>query len=200
MKRNLVSSVIILLFTATMFAACGDANKGPAELAIKAAEEAVNAAKAEALKFVPDQVTALETALASAKDKLTKGDFKTALTEAQGLVDRAKEVLAAAKAKKDELVKKWTDLIQGLPEMIEAIQSRVDILSQAKELPDNMTAGQLGWTKIGVAALNKDWTKALESFKSGNMADAISIAKSVKKMAVGTMEALGIPVPVGARE
>lgn len=198
MKRNLVTVFLILLCAVMLFSACS-ADKGPAQLAIKAAEEAVNAAKAEAGKIVPDQIAALESALASAKEKLSKGEIKAALEEAQGLIGKAKDVVAAAKAKKDELTQKWTDLSQGLPKMVEAVQSRVDILSQAKKLPADMTAEKLAEVKSGLAAVKEDWAKAQESFKSGNMADAISVATTVKEKAVKAMEALGMTVPQAAK-
>ncbi len=199
MKRNLVSLAVVLLLTTVIFMACGSRDKGPAELAIKAAEGAVSDAKAEAEKIIPDQVKALETALASAKDKLTKGNYKSALTEAQALAGKAKEVIAAAKAKKDELTKKWTDLSQGLPKMVEAIQSRVDILSQASQLPAGLTAEKFAEVKSGLAAAKEAWGKALDTFKAGKVADAISMANSVKGSVVKIMETLGLPVPPGAK-
>ena len=192
MKRNFISIAVIVLFAIAMIMACTDANKAPAELAVKAAEEAINAVKGEAAKLVPEEVTALETALASAKDKLAKGEYKAALDEAKGLAVKAKQVLEAAKAKKDELTKKWTELSQGLPKMVEDIQGKVDALSQLKKLPANMTADKLAEAKSGLDAVKADWAKAQESFKTGNMAEAISVATSVKDKAVKTMETLGI--------
>jgi len=192
MKRNFISIAVIVLFAIAMIMACTDANKAPAELAVKAAEEAINAVKGEAAKLVPEEVTALETALASAKDKLAKGEYKAALDEAKGLAVKAKEVLEAAKAKKDEMTKKWTELSQGLPKMVEDIQGKVDALSQLKKLPANMTAEKLAEAKSGLDAVKADWAKAQESFKAGNMAEAISVATSVKDKAVKAMETLGI--------
>ena len=198
MKRSLISLVIILCVSMVMFIACAS-QKGPAEQAIKAAEEAINATKAEAVKYVPDQVKSLESALAAVKDKFTKGDYKAVITEAQALVGKAKGVLDAAKAKKEELTKKWTDLSQGLPKMVEAIQSRVDILSQSKKLPATLTAEKFAEAKSGLTAAKEEWGKALESFKAGNLTDAISVANSVKEKAVKIMEILGLPVPGGTK-
>jgi len=181
-----------------MFIACAS-QKGPAEQAIKAAEEAINATKAEAVKYVPDQVKSLESALAAVKDKFTKGDYKAVITEAQALVGKAKGVLDAAKAKKEELTKKWTDLSQGLPKMVEAIQSRVDILSQSKKLPATITAEKFAEAKSGLTAAKEEWGKALESFKAENLTDAVSVANSVKEKAVKIMEILGLPVPGGTK-
>ena len=188
MKRKYWGIAIAIICAAVMIMACGGKDKGPAELAMKAAEEAVSTAKTEAGKIVPDQISALERALASAKDKLAKGDFQGALVEAQGLVGKAKDVIEAAKAKKDELTR-----------MVAAVESRVGILSQAKKLPANLTAEALEETKSGLAAAKADWAKAQESFNSGNLAEAVSLANAVKDKAVKAMETLGLPVPAGAK-
>ncbi len=199
MKRQFFFITILLLCSAVMIMACGGKDKGPAELAIKAAEEAVSAAKTEAGKIVPDEVAKLESALASAKDKLSSGKFKEALAEAQELVAKAKEVIEAANAKKNELTATWTNLSQGLPRMVAAVESRLDILSQAKSLPANLTAEVLEETKGGLATAKADWTKAQENFNSGNLGEAVSVANSVKEKIIKTMETLGLPVPAGAR-
>jgi hypothetical protein len=198
MKRKLVGLLITLMVGSVMFIACAS-DKGPAEQAIKLAEEAVNATKAEAAKYVPDHLKSLEGTLAAVKDKFTKKEYKAAITEAQSLAGKAKEVLEAAKAKKEELTKAWTGLSEGLPKMVEAIQGRVDILSKAKKLPANLTAEKLAEAKSGLATAKEEWAKALESFKAGNVTDAVSVANSVKGKAVQAMEILGLPIPEGAK-
>ena len=198
MKRNLASLVILLFVSSIMFVACGSGDKGPAELAIKAAEEALNASKGEAVKYVPDEVKSLEDALAAAKDKVAKKDYKGAMEEAKGIADKAKGLLDVAKAKKEELTKNWTGLSQGVPKMVGAVQSRVDILSKSKKLPANLTKEKFEEVKSGLAAAKEEWTKALESFKAGNLAEAAAAANSVKEKATAAMEALGMPVPGAA--
>ena len=198
MKRNLVGVAITLLVSIIMLVACSS-DKGPAELAIKAAEEAVNASKAEAAKYVPEELKSLEGALTAVKDKFANKDYKAAITEAQALTGKAKDLLGAANAKKEELTKSWTDLSEGLPKMVGAIQSRVDILSKSKKLPANLTAEKFTEAKSGLAAAQEEWGKAMESFKAGNIADAVSAANSVKVKAVSAMEILGMPVPAGAK-
>jgi HEPN domain-containing protein len=205
MKKNYLCIGVILLFAAFMIAGCGKADKGAAELAVKSATEAIDTAKAEIGKIAPDEVASLETALASAKEKLDKGDYKAALTEAQELVTKVNEVVAAAKAKKDavidkvDLTKQWKDLSQGLPKMVSALQSRVDILSKSKKLPGDLTKEKFAEVKSDLASAKEDWAKAQESFKSGNLPDAISSAKTVKEKAVKAMETLGMKVPAAAK-
>ena len=194
MRRNIYNFVIMIL-TATLLAACGSSDKGPAEAAIKAAEEAVNAAKADAMKFVPDQANSLDAALAAVKDKFTKGDYKAALSDAQSLASKAKDVASAASAKKAELTKSWEDMSAGLPRVVDAIKSRVDILSQAKKLSAGMTADKLAEAKSGLAEITQQWTAATEASKGGNLMDAIAKATAVKKKAAEVLTTLNMPVP-----
>jgi hypothetical protein len=190
---------LLLLMAVALVSGCGDKNKEPADVAIKAAEAAVSQAKEQAGNLVPDQVKGLEDALAAAKDKFGKSDFAGALADASALPEKAKTVLAAAQAKKDELTKNWASMSEGLPQTLEAIKSRVDILSQAKKLPANVSTEKLEAAKTALASATADWTKAQDSFKSGAMADAVGSVKTVKENAVKALEALAMPVPAALK-
>ncbi len=197
MKKIIFGLAIVLLVSISFLMACSG-GKSAADLAIKTAEQAVNATKAEAAKVVPDQVKSLEDTLASAKEKFVKGEYKAALEEATTLAGKAKDVLAAAKAKKEELTKKWTELSQGVPQMVGDLQSRVDVLSKAKKLPASITKEKFEEAKAGLTSITDEWTKAQDSFKTGSFVDAVSMATSVKDKAVKAMEALGMSVPAPA--
>ena len=97
MKR-ILSVVAVLLFAVALAAYSNQ--KAPAEQAIKAAEEALNAAKGEAMKFVPDQVKSVEDALKAAKDTFTKGDYAGATSAANAVAAKAKDLVSASAAKK----------------------------------------------------------------------------------------------------
>ena len=197
--RRYISVVVVMVFAGALILSACSSGKGPAEEAIKAAETAVNGAKAEAMKIVPDQFKSLEAALSSAKDKFSKNDYKAALADAQAIPGKVKEVLEAAKAKKEELTKTWTDLSQGLPKMVDAIKSRVDILSKSKKLPANLPKEKFDAARSGLETALKDWGTAQESFKAGNLADAVSKGNSIKEKAAQVMQILGMTVPAAAK-
>jgi len=178
----------------TLAVACAS-DKGPAEAALKAADEAISAVKAEAARYMPEQARALEASLASAKDKFGKGDYTAALTEAQALPAKAKDLAAAVAAKKAELTRAWQCMSTRKPQVVDAIKSRVDILSQAKKLPANMTADKLATAKAGLAELTQSWTAATEAFKAGNVSDAVAKATAMKPKAAEVLGILGMPVP-----
>ena len=190
-----VYGFIVMILAAALLAACGSRDKGPAETALKAAEEAINNVKGEASKYMPDQVASLESALASVREKLSKGDYKAVLSEAPALTSKAQEIASAAAAKKAELTKSWEEVSVGMPKVVDAIKNRVDILSQSKKLPAGMSAETLAQAKAGLNEITEQWTAATEASKSGNLTDALAKASSVKAKAVEVLTLLKMPVP-----
>ena len=136
---------------------------------MKLAEEAVAGARAEARDLVPDDLKSLSDDLAAAKDAFAKGDYKAALAAAQAIQQKANDVMAKAKAKKDELTATWTQLADSVPKMVDAIKSRVDILSQSKKLPPGMDAAKLAAAKDGLAAATTAWGEAQEAAQGGQV-------------------------------
>jgi soluble cytochrome b562 len=173
---------------------CTDPSKMPADAAIKAGEAAIEGIRAEATKYVPSEFKALSDALAKAKDQYAKGEFKAALESAKDLAQKAKDLGAAAVARKDELIKAWGEASASLPKMIEVIKSRTDILSQAKKLPAGMDAGKLQAAKDGLAGLTRSLDDATAKFKAGSLQEAVAAAKPLKAKASEIMGMLGMQV------
>ena len=192
-------ALIAVVLVGVMLAVGCSRDKEPAEAALKAAEAAVSSAKAEAAKYVPDQVKGVEDALKAAKDAFEKKEYTQALNAAKDLPAKAKELASAAAAKKAELTKAWEELAGGLPKMVEAIKSRVDILSKSKKLPKGMDKEKFEGAKAGLGEITQTWTDAESAFKGGNIADAIAKANSVKAKATEIMTTLGMQPPPAAK-
>ena len=124
-----------LAAAACALAVACNSGKAPAEAALKLAEESVNSARTEAESLVPDDFKSLSDDLAAAKEAYAKGDYKGALAAAQSIQQKGNDVTAKAKAKKDEMAASWNAVAADVPKMVEAVKSRVDILSQSKKLP-----------------------------------------------------------------
>ena len=198
MRKIVLLSVLMIALAGLILTGCSKV-KGQAEAALKAAEKVISEAKPEAEKIVPDQIKALEATLSGAKEKFGKGDYKAALSDAQAIPGKVKEMLASLKAKKDELTNTWTNLDQGLPKMMESIKSRVGILSQSKKLPANLTKEKFEEAKSGLDNALKEWETAKESFKGGKLAEAVTKGNTVKEKAVQVLQLLGMPVPAAAK-
>ena len=197
MKKSLALIAVVLV--GLMLVAGCSRDKEPAEAAIKAAEAAIGSAKAEAAKYVPDQVKGVEDALKAAKDAFEKKEYTQALNAAKDLPAKAKELAAAAAAKKDELTKSWEAMAGGLPKMVEAIKSRVDILSKSKKLPANLDKAKFEGAKSGLAEITQAWMDADSAYKGGNIADAVAKANAVKAKATEIMTTLGMQLPAAAK-
>ena len=198
MRKLVLLSVLMIVAAGLILTGCSKV-KGQAEAALKVAEKAIAEAKPEAEKIVPDQIKGLEATLNGAKDKFGKGDYKAALSDAQAIPGKVKELVASLIAKKDELTKTWTNLDQGIPKMMEAIKSRVGILSQSKKLPANLTKEKFEEAKSGLDNALKDWETAKESLKGGKLAEAVAKGNTVKEKAVQVLQILGMPVPAAAK-
>jgi hypothetical protein len=196
LTRWCARSVIILISLALV--ACAS-DKEPAEKAIKAAEDLVNSTVAEASKYVPDQAKALQDSVKGLKDSFAKGDYKAALSGAGEISTKAKAVADAAAAKKAELAKSWANMSAGLPKVLDAIKSRVDILSQAKKLPAGIDKAAVEGAKSGLDTITKTWADAQSAFTSGNVTDALAKAGTVKTQAAEIMTKLGMEVPAALK-
>lgn len=186
-----------LAAAACVLAVACNSGKAPAEAALKLAEEAVNGAQAEAASLVPDDFKSLSDDLAAAKDAYAKGDYKGALAAAQSIQQKANDVLAKARAKKDEMTSAWNAASAMVPKMVDAVKSRVDILSQSKKLPAGMDAAKLQSAKDGLAAATAAWGEATAAQAAGKWTEAMDKASQAKAKATDAMTALGLPTGGG---
>jgi len=197
MKR--IISIAVILLLAAALGACSTA-KAPAEQAIKAAEQALNASKAEAMKYIPDQVRSVEDALQAAKDSFAKKDYAAAASAATAVAAKAKELASAAAARKAELTKNWEELSAGFPKTIDDIKGRIATLSRSRKLPKGLAKADFESAKGGLDEIGKEWSEANEAFKQGSLAEALAKAKDAKEKADGIMSTLGMKVAQAGKE
>jgi hypothetical protein len=173
--------------------------KEPAEKALASAQSALGAIHDAAQKYAPDQLQAVETQLAGVKDSLTKGDYKGVLTAAPaltaaigGLKDAAeakqKDAEAAAAQAKDT----WGPLSTDVPNMVAAIQSRVDVLSKSHHLPKGVSKDGLAAAKSGLVSMKTMWSDAASSAAAGDFTAAVAKAQALRAQATDIMKSLGM--------
>lgn len=189
-------SLIVVVAILAIASGCAS-QKAPAEAAIKTAETAFSAVQADAVKYVPDQAKGISDTIAAAKDALAKGDYQAALTSAQALPARIADLTSAVTAKKAELTTTWTGLSTALPKVVDAIQSRIGVLSKSKRLPAGLDKAKFEEAKTGLATVTSTWTDATTAFGAGNLTDAVAKAETVKTKAAEIMGLLGMQVPPG---
>jgi len=166
-KRGWIS--VALLGIAMTVAACGGAQKEATEAAINAAQAAINAAQGEAAKYVPDQLQAAQNALQSAKD-----------------------LAAAASAKRDEWTKEWAETSTSMPKSLDEIKTKLNAYSHGAHMPAGMDKTGLADAKEQYEKIKQGWADATSSAIQGNMADAIKKATDLNAMLAKLKEMLGI--------
>jgi len=196
MKKQLVWLLTAML--AVLVVGCAN-QKGPAEQAIASAETALAAVQDQAQKYVPDQLQAVQAQIASAKDALAKGDYKAVLAAAPAItaaIGSLKDAAAAKAADAEAAMAKakdaWGAMSTDVPKMVEAIQSRVDILSKSHHLPANVSKDTLAAAKSGLDSMKSAWGDAAAAASSGDYVGAMSKAQAVKDQAAQIMKSLGM--------
>jgi len=179
-------------------AACSN-QKAPAEAALKAAQDAYAPVRAEAQKYVSDQARGIEDGLANAQAALAKNDYTGALTLAQGIPARVAAAQTAISAKKTELTGVWTTLNAGVPQLVTALKSRVDVLTKSRGVPKGLTKETVEAARSGLSAAEQMWNEATRAASAGDVAAATAKGTDVKARVLNLMTSLNMQIPPGIR-
>ncbi len=172
--------------------ACTDSNKIPAEAALQAAEAAVSSLEELGMKYMPEQTQELQKALADAKELAVKKDYKGALAAAQPIPEKAKALLAAATAKKEALANAWGEISGAIPNLLSALNSRLDILSQSKKLPAGLSQDTLAQARAGAAEIASTFEAAKVQATSGEFEAAVTKTADLKTKGLEIMKSIGM--------
>lgn len=184
-----------LMAAALLVVAGCSTQKGPATEAVTAAETALGAIREEAARYLPADLQGAEATLTSLKDTLAKKDYKAVLASAPALMTTLatlKDSVAARKVEFDAATAEWGTLSADLPNMVSAIQSRVDVLSSSKRLPKNLSKDSFDAAKAGLDMMKSTWDAANADFTAGNPIDAVAKAKTVQAKGAEVLALLGM--------
>jgi len=188
----------VLATLAVLIAACAN-QRGPAEQAVTAAESALTNIRDMANRYAPDQLQAVDAQLSGVKDSLAKGDYKGVMaampalnTAISNLKDTATANQQQAEAASAKAKDAWGPLSSDVPKMVDAISSRVDILSKSHHLPKGVTKDTLAAAKSGLDSMKSAWSDASNAATSGDYTTAVSKGQAVKDQASQIMQSLGM--------
>src|SRR5262249_22336051 len=192
-------SVGLLTVMAALLVVACMSQKAPAEQAVSSAESALAGLRDGAQKYAPDQLQAMDASIAQMKDNLAKGNYKAVvdavpafnngLKSLKETVDQKTQEAAEAIAKAKDA---WDPMTKDVPKMVDAIQSRVDILSKSHHLPKGVTKDSLAAAKSGLDSMKQAWTDASNAAKSGDYPGAMTKGQAVKDQAPALMKSLGM--------
>jgi hypothetical protein len=165
-----------------VMAACAG-QKQPAQKLLADIDATVSAASAEAAKYVPDQLQAVQIRLSELKAAFDKQDYAAVLGGAPAVLGAAQTLATAAAARKDEILKalsdQWTVLAGTVPEDMIAIRNRIDMLR--KKSARKPAAGvDLDAAKSSLDEAGSLWSKAQAAFAGGSLDEAVRTAQAVK--------------------
>jgi len=185
-----VLRMAVLISAIALLAGCS--SKGPAETALKAADQALEGARATLEGYLPAQMASLQQASAAAHEKFDKGDYKGAMADAQALVTQVQAASTEAGQKKEEYAKMWNEMSGTMPAMMTALDTKVNELSAMKKLPEGMNAQMLEEVKMEMSAAQQQWSQASTAYQEGRVADAMQLAGQVKTSVEGMMAKVGM--------
>jgi hypothetical protein len=186
--------ILAIAATTLLFTGCAR-QKNEATQALSAIESSVSALKEEGAKYAPVAYQGVESTLATLKDSLAKEDYKSVLAgtpELSKAVDTLKTAIASGKQQFEAATAEWGTLSADVPKMVEAIQSRVDILASAKKLPKNVSQEVFDSAKSGLDTMKTQWSEATAAFTEGKPAEAVDKAKAVQAKGAEVLAALGM--------
>jgi hypothetical protein len=187
---------------ATCLAVAGCANqKEPAANAITQIETSLSSLRADAEKYAASELQQVDSAVATLKSSLASGDYKAVLASAPAVTSQVSALQQTIATKRQQMEaavaaasQQWQSLSAQVPQMVQAIQSRVDILSKSKKLPANISAETLQAAKDGLESMKSAWGEATTLFSAGNAVDAATKAQAIKEKGSEVMRLLGMNV------
>lgn len=174
MRKFLVLGILIL---AIFVVGCG---KGPAEAALKAADEAIARAQPSVEKYVPEQFAALTASAADARAKFNEKKYAEATAAAKDIPTKASEAMTAAAARKDELTAKWNEMQVSMPDAVKTLTTKMDVLNSFRKLPKGFEQAQVDAAKTTLADVSSGFDAATAAATEGDLVAAVTKADEAK--------------------
>lgn len=91
-----------------------------------------------------------------------------------------------------EALAQWSALSADVPRMIGAIESRVTVLGQSKKLPASLDRSSLESARATLESMKSSWAGAVAAHDAGDVAAAVTTARSVSEQGQQVLEQLGM--------
>ena len=171
-----------LVLAAVILAGCAGQVE-PAQKAISDIDAALSASSAEAAKYVPDQLAAVQADLDGLRASFQKQDYPAVLAGAPAVMINARALAGAAAAKRDALAKalndRWSGMAAAVPDEITGIQNQLDSLAR-KSSRKQAEGIDLDAARDSLSGDVSLWSKAQAAFATGNLPEAVEAAQNVE--------------------
>jgi hypothetical protein len=188
-------TLVLALAAAASLGACSQ--KDPAQEAITAAENALNAVYEDAAKYVPERYAEVKKDLESARAAFKEERYPDAIAAVRNVPAEAETLAqeaAAAKAKRiAELNAEWARVSGTLPDLLAGIGGRLEELGKLRTLPDGMDRQLLEEANAALASARAAWEEAGAAQARDDVEAAVGKARDAEGMAQDLVGRLGMP-------
>jgi hypothetical protein len=193
---NLARTLTIALMASTLLAIGGCSRaKDDATRAVSTAEASLADVRDDAARYMPNELQSVDSSVTALKESMAKGDYKVVVANAPAVnssIESLKSGVAAKRAENTAAAAEWNTYATDVPQMVTALQSRVDTLSKSKRMPKNLDSTAFGTVKTDLEALKGDWAAASSAHDSGNDIEAVNKAKAAKATGERLLTQLGM--------
>ena len=190
------SRTLLAALAATIaLAACSQ--KDPAQEAITAAENALNAVYEDAAKYVPERYAEVKKDLETARTAFKEERYADAIAAVRNVPAEAEALAREAATAKEkriaELNAEWVRISGSLPELLAGIGGRLEELGKLRKLPEGMDKQLLDEAHAALASARAAWDEAGAAQARGDLETAVGKAHDAEGMAQDLVGRLGMP-------
>lgn len=183
--------MVMALVGAVALAACA-ASQQQADEALKAAESAITAQHADAMRFAPEAFKAVMETYGAARTAYDAEDWPTVVAKAEEAAAQARQMAPTITEGKAQAAARWPMMQDSVSAMLTALGARLDEVARARRYPDGMTAADVQEARVQVDSLTAGLAKAAAAFEQGDLSNAMHAADRIRLQAGTLMGALGL--------
>lgn len=201
MNRNWRHVLPAAIVTASL-AIGGCANReAPATRAVADARAALATFRDQAERFAAGELQQVDAALADLEAHLQKGDYGVMAdaapalsTQIEALYATTVERRAAHEQANITARVTWATLAEDMPKMIQALQSRIDVLAKSRRLPADLDRTQFDAVRARFEQMKSLWLEAAAAVASGEVVEAVGHGERAAAKGAEAMSLLGMTV------
>ena len=193
-----ISGLVLALLAVSVLATGCAKQRAPATKAVEAIENSLADVRADAAKYAPDGLKGVESQLARLKTSLDAKEYDNVLAgtpQLEKAVASLKEAVASgkehARAALASAKTEWATLNTEVPQMVQAIQARVDELAKRK-IRFKVSKEELESAKSNLEWMKSEWAEATKASDSGRITAAAEKAKAVREKGYEVEKTLGM--------
>lgn len=197
--KTFPARLILAVAAASLLVAGCAKQRGSANEALENIENSLAEVRDDAKRYAPDGLKGVESQLERLKQSYEAKDYDNVLAgtpQLEKAVGSLKQAVSTGKehARAALAVAKneWPNLSTEVEQTINAIQARVDTLSNARRLPRGISKDEFEGAKAAFESMKAQWADASAEFKDGDAVEAAAKGRTVKGMGDELVERLDV--------